>query len=1047
MSSKAIDYKVILKRDGQAQQERMPPWLDPALIKIDPRKEEDFYNYARSLASGIKFYDADMLAENGTWADFFSLSFKEIENLASKASVPSHLALWQSFQKLYGLPQELLNGITKRHLDFYYGEVLKLQVKSPVPDKAHVIFELKKNTADTLLPAGTVLLAGKDEKKQDLHYRLMHDIVVNQSKVAALKSLYINPANKNFIHFAPVANSADGLGGELDKNNLKWQPLGYAGLPLAQIGFCLASPVLNMKEGEREIMVKLTLRNLPEITKNEALTSNLFTISLTGEKGWIGPKAASAKVSSPDNITFTLTFSIILRNDEPAIAPYQIEIHGHRLETVHPALQVLLNNEKADFSYQALSAAELIDATIEVSVQGIKNLQLENDQGALDSKKPFLPFGASPAVNAGFSIGYDESFSKRLKEFSIDVEWKNIPSGNLGSYFSDYPGLNKNNNFTASAAFKDGSSWEQKAGTINLFNAANAQSATTWRFVNPDFPVKVPILKIPDIAIRPQLRTGTSLSQSVSSNLGQLVPAFAPLQLKAGSFAVQPYLSFLFQPMLLPYREAPKGRLSLRLHHTFFFKEYREKYTAEILRYSKNGGTLNLPAEPFAPEMLSIALNYTATTVKTPFSGTTLNDFVDEDIEFFQYGAFGQMREHAYSRSCHPFLNNTSVKLLPEYTCEGEFFIGFEGLKAEDAACVLFEAAEGSANPDKPKVNLSWSVLCDNYWKMLTNEDFIFDTTNALLTSGVIKFVIPREATTGNTLMPDGLLWIKASASKDSDGVCNLTDVQANAAIAEFEGRDNDTGHLAKALPAGTINKLEPENGAIKSVKQAYASFGGQMQEQDSAYYIRVAERLRHKERSIANWDYERLILQYFPRIYKVKCINHASETSFYEPGHTLIIVIPDLTNKNAADPFRPKTDKNTLDTIYNFLVKHSSAWVTHHVSNPYYEPVKVSVRIKLKAGFEFNFYEKVISQRLQEFLSPWISSSASSSLHFGGKVSLSMIVKFLEDMEFVDFIADLKLFHWKYGDVDFGNSTGIAEASNPAAILVSHHRHEIINY
>ncbi|WP_449437229.1 hypothetical protein, partial [Pedobacter steynii] len=92
------------------------------------------------------------------------------------------------------------------------------------------------------------------------------------------------------------------------------------------------------------------------------------------------------------------------------------------------------------------------------------------------------------------------------------------------------------------------------------------------------------------------------------------------------------------------------------------------------------------------------------------------------------------MRIH---RSKHSFLNNALVKLLPQYNSEGELFVGLSDLYAEDSASILFQVAEGSANPEKPKIDLEWSILCDNYWKTLTNDDFILDTTNGLLTSGI----------------------------------------------------------------------------------------------------------------------------------------------------------------------------------------------------------------------------------------------------------------------------------------------------------------------
>ena len=39
-------------------------------------------------------------------------------------------------------------------------------------------------------------------------------------------------------------------------------------------------------------------------------------------------------------------------------------------------------------------------------------------------------------------------------------------------------------------------------------------------------------------------------------------------------------------------------------------------------------------------------------------------------------------------------------------------------------------------------------------------------------------------------------------------------------------------------------------------------------------YYRRISERLRHKNRAITSWDYEQIILENFPEVFKVKCLN-----------------------------------------------------------------------------------------------------------------------------------------------------------------------------
>src|SRR4030095_3654806 len=133
------------------------------------------------------------------------------------------------------------------------------------------------------------------------------------------------------------------------------------------------------------------------------------------------------------------------------------------------------------------------------------------------------------------------------------------------------------------------------------------------------------------------------------------------------------------------------------------------------------------------------------------------------------------------------------------------------------------------------------------------------------------------------TLLQSGLCCIRAAVHQNSDAICRLQLVAAQALEAEFVDRGNSPDYSATPLPAGTISKLDKPDAAVKSITQPFASFGGSSAEQSRAFYTRVSERLRHKNRAIALWDYERLILARFAPIYKVRCLNHTC----YEPSES----------------------------------------------------------------------------------------------------------------------------------------------------------------
>ena len=56
-------------------------------------------------------------------------------------------------------------------------------------------------------------------------------------------------------------------------------------------------------------------------------------------------------------------------------------------------------------------------------------------------------------------------------------------------------------------------------------------------------------------------------------------------------------------------------------------------------------------------------------------------------------------------------------------------------------------------------------------------------------------------------------------------------------------------------------------------VRQPWPSFDLRPQETASGWITRVAERLRHRARALTPWDCERLVLQAFPEVFKLKCI------------------------------------------------------------------------------------------------------------------------------------------------------------------------------
>jgi hypothetical protein len=930
----------LISQLGQSQDERLPAELGAHFADVDERGPAELLELWRRLAPLVRHYSASG-AEDGDWTPFFATS----GGSGAEGGMPPHLALLNAFADLNDVPRETINRLTGRHLDFFYRRVLRFEPRPAVPDRAHVLIELKKGAAPVALGPRHAFSAGKDAAGVERVYAPAAETVVNGSRVESLRSIYRDP--EGTVRFAPVADSADGLGAPLVAAEPRWRAFGHPGLPAAEVGFAVAAPVLRMKEGRRKVTLALQLGDLGAEHTREALAAS-FKAFLTGEKSWLGPYDLSASLSGD-----SLRLSLEVPEGDAAVADHDPAVHGSTYAAEGPVLRLILQ-PASPLGYAGLAGLTVRDASVEVEVAGVTSLALESDAGSLDPKKAFLPFGPQPAVGSRFLVSSAEVFAKNLSKIQLHLQWQGAPS-NFHAWYAGYKrGASVDNGwFTAEVSLRD---------------AAGRKPDEVRALFDPRTPAGETVLTL--------------------------------------------------TPGGVPASAAKPGFLALSLQRDFLHADYRQESVANLVTFSRNGGTLVTLNEPYTPALRAISLSYHARS--------------GDGVRFFHVGPFGQRREH-------PDL--LRVPLLPEFENEGELLLGLSGLAAGDSVSLLFQAAEGSAAPDLPRQDVKWSVLCDDHWKPISGAGIVRDTTRQLLTSGVVGLVIPPEATRDNTFLPAGLVWLRAAVRQNVNAVSQLIAVSANAVEVRLTDHGNDPGHLRTPLPAGKIARLKTSIAAVKAVRQPYASFGGAPAESDEALRTRAAERLRHRDRGITPWDYERLVLAAFPAVHKVKCIPHAKDGAWLAPGHALLVVVPDLRNQNAVDPLQPRVDADTLSRIAGHIQRRAGMQVRIQVTNPRYQAIRLDFKVRFLHGYEFNFYRRQVEQELIRFLSPW-AFDATRPIAFGGKVYKSVLLDFVEELAPVDFVTDFRM----YADTDARLPRDVEEvqAETPDAILVSAPAHTI---
>ncbi len=1007
---------------GTCQHERFPPELDPASAPLDARDDAQIAAAARRFASGLAFWNVDGKPDpNADWAKFFP-------DPDGEPTTRAQAALFHAFLRLHRHALGDLNSLTGRHLDFHFRDVLRLLPQDARPDRAHLILQLKKSATEAQVPPGTLFSTAAG-----VRYRSTEEIFIRPTKVVHLRT--IHRAADGTLSHAPVADSGDGLGGDLPEVDASWQPFGAGReLPVAATGFALSSPVLLLREGKRSITVVLSLA-YPGTPPTDAIIKEFFenavTIELSGAKSWFAASAISFSGTARQ-----AEISCELSGDAESVVPYDATVLEGGFDTIAPVVKITAAGDAAPAVRAALARAIVMAVSLRVAVDGMKDVLLENDHGRLDPSKPFLPFGPQPRAGSSFYIGAEEALAKRVDSAVLNIEWAGVPA-NLATHYSAYTSAGKaivasNGYFTARFQILRSGRFENlSAASEALFDPTDATK-----------PISI------DSSDASLALTGLSI-QVFTARFSRTVTQ-ATLRLPFSNVAVFRPVATLAVPKVMDFRSfiqlpaavrvsrlsaaTREGFLRLILDHGFLQENYAGLFAAAAATEFKAG----TPNRPYLPEISSFSLDYNASTKVVDPNARTKESFEAREIRFYHIHPFGQREEHGYIKKTVGAADST-VTLFPRFADEGELLIGLSGLEARQDISLLFQVSDGSANPDAIPRPLRWSVLASNHWRDLGDGEILAETTDGLLVSGHIHLLLPAETTIHNTLLEPGFVWLRASVDFQTDAVCRLLAVLPNAVPVVL---DDPTRLTESVLPAASIKSAVPGIRGVQQVSQPFESFGGAIMESDRIFRNRASERLRHRGRAVSAWDYERLVLQEFPRIHRAKCLPHTARDFSNSPGAVTIVVLPDTRGTAAASSLAPKTDLATLAQIDRFLASVTQPFVTATAVNPAFETVELRFKIAFRTGLPFVSYREILRADIDRMLAPWAQDNGEGP-GFGGVLHRSALVARIDGLSYVDYLTDFELLHQPLGSAS-AKSVQSAVPSSPASILTSSGNHQI---
>ncbi len=946
------------------------------------------------------------------------------------------LAFVQLFQKL----QNKMNRFTLNYIDFYYDQVLKVQARGFVSDNVYLVIVPNKKDQAIFIPKGTEFLAGQDENKQDMVYCSNEDVSITDATVSAVHTLFFSRDDLNFpenclsesvtfkhssgetkrqlttgcwLNDVPVFTDNPGLEPAcLQAYPLMGAPKNGEEIVLekhhARIGFALASKALLLQEGRRTVCIKMQFVNPPlgaqkptleqwvqeiaaamqssengvgaitRIQKQQAFFKvfrDLFIISLSTEEGWLEipeylPSCAEMDRQQKRN---SLTITFVLPENFPPIISYQPEIHGDGYATQLPVIKFVLNPRSYLYPYGILSVLELARIRIEVAVEGCRRLLLQNNIGQLSPLVPFAPFGPIPETGSYLVVGCPEAAGKQLSDFNVTIQWSGLPKGIGGfkTHYQAYEGF-EHVDFQISTTVLNDGKWMPE----------NPKAA----IVNSLFQTKS------------DLDAGGAVSDYITLSCDAVISYWNPLEyrnLAAGLSYTPSTNKGFFKFTLVGPAQA-------------FGHQAYPNVLAEVLTYNaKQKHTRFLkkaPNQPYTPVISSISVNYQA-----------FSDIIPGNKEVDCIASMQEKLIHL-----HPLGWEDSILgfdqpnfLLPQYAYSGNLLIGLKGRISGGIITLYFYLREDSLPIEKIELDaLQWFYLSHNQWVPLDKKDIISDSSRGFMKSGIVTLSIPADITQENTILPNGLFWLRVSAERDLEKFCSFYTVYAQAIRASRRFDQHSVPSHLNRLPAGTIVRTRKSIPGIGSIKQIQQSFGGRLTEDRNQLRIRVSERLKHKQRALLPADYELLILEQFPQIYKVKCFpnmtpDYVTQQRFC-PGHLLIVALPYLTG-DGVNTQRPLLSGHLVNEVKEFITQLAPPFVNIYVIHPIYEVVQIRCTVKLKNALFAGMNVSRLNQAISDFLSPWNEMIGYTS-HFGWMLSKHDIESFIQDLDYIDRVTNLSM-------------------------------------
>ncbi|MDR0683110.1 MAG: hypothetical protein LBG15_14865 [Dysgonamonadaceae bacterium] len=997
--------------NGLSQDDRKKRINETQAFAVIDGRMEALLQQAEVFAKAIRYYNLNS-DKNIDWDGYFDQFLQDLIEIRKSGIKhfnpdgnlePAQALLFVFLKQL----QEIIEKFNQRwqeYPDWYLNDILGIK---PLRIESHKIcLSFTKNTEAPLYMEKGLGFRLKGDAPDAPVYRLTEDTSIGNTSIENIISVYFRKcedvylASKlGFVTSLNIKKLPDNPSDEdvlfgNDRDNLNNSKT---------FGFIITSPSLLLKEGKRMASITLEPENKDKIQETLDWIVNTLSQQNSQSKDSIRHLMLHnifyLHISTLEGWEMIENYSVKIENsciilcftlDEKFPETTSCTLDIHKFLSEFPALKVYLNLDAWLYPFSWFNKYLLKKIRIRTEVEGLSNILVYNDLGKVDCSKPFQPFGINTEKGTWMVIGNYETAIKNTKSIDLKIRWGQLPANENGfrGYYAGYGQNIDNTSFKVRAKYLSGYTWREDKD-YQLFGTL------------PDAPLKdetilyeIDISKMPTVNLKEE-----QYEYSINAKTG-----FVVFQLCSPDTG-------------------------------FGEKQYRAIFPNYIMKKIKKK-KISAPNTPFSPVIEKLTMNYIS----------------EETVDLQNTVSTGLLEYYHVTplsiRNLYPHSNKRFIKPVFEMDTYSSLLILLKDLYLGGMLNLYIDFF-----PHKVKVNTGQIpqiklFLGNGYnWEPVPNGFIIEDKTMNLMRSGFIKINIPGNIS--NSLFDSsGRIWLRVGIEKNAEVIPSINKIHIHVAEAEFNPDTSENDYYNRLLNGmeWSPERVIPGLDGVSTV----ASYAGREKETPTERLMRISEYVSHRGKAVTPRDYERITLQAFPDIVKVKCLPTFNVKNDAKNRVTLVI-IPRKTKKEGEEYWKPMATSRQILNVEQFFKDSVSAYV-HDVDvvNPLYEEVTVYCHITFNNRYPVALCHTRITDLLNGMIAPW--QKCYEPPLFDYSLDMAEIRQAVSEQDFVEGISQFSIIviSKKNNDLynlnEYDKDDNIISPSTPYSVFVPSKEHIFVS-